>query len=241
MAPNYTERVQKILGLSRQEAQRLNCEFIGTEHFLLGIIQEGGSVAAKVMKNLNVDLKRVRQEIDKLITPSTSPTVTLGQLPYSPRAKHALELAHEEAYRLGCDIIGSEHILLGVLKENEGIAWQVLTNLGLRIDEVRDMVLEVIGAPAYAAPTEGAGNAVKRDSRVTEGGAWPSIRIETKDEVYIVNVNRIVTASLKGQTLRIVTTLGKPEDLYFEGGPWVLEIWQKLEKLLGTKAVSYDE
>ena len=87
MFEKFTERARKVMSLARQEAQRLNSEFIGTEHILLGIIQEGGGVAAKVLKNLNVDLKRIRTEIEKLITPSTSPTVTLGQLPFSPRAK----------------------------------------------------------------------------------------------------------------------------------------------------------
>jgi ATP-dependent Clp protease ATP-binding subunit ClpC len=146
MFEKFTERARKVMSLARQEAQRLNSEFIGTEHILLGIIQEGGGVAAKVLKNLNVDLKRIRQEIEKLITPSTAPTVTLGQLPFSPRAKRVIELAGEAASQLGHDVIGTEHLLLGLLKENEGIAAQVLTNLGLKLDEVRDMVLEVLGA-----------------------------------------------------------------------------------------------
>ncbi len=146
MFEKFTERARKVMSLARQEAQRLNSEFIGTEHVLLGIIQEGGGVAAKVLKNLNVDLKRIRQEIEKLITPSGTPTVTLGQLPFSPRAKRVIELAGEAASQLGHDVIGTEHLLLGLLKENEGIAAQVLTNLGIKLDEVRDMVLEVLGA-----------------------------------------------------------------------------------------------
>src|SRR3972149_5198347 len=146
MFEKFTERARKVMSLARTEAQRLNSEFIGTEHILLGIIQEGGGVAAKVLKNLNVDLKRIRQEIEKLITPSTSPTVTLGQLPFSPRAKRVIELAGEAASSLGHDVIGTEHLLLGLLKENERNAAQVLTNLGLKLDEVRDMVLEVLGA-----------------------------------------------------------------------------------------------
>jgi ATP-dependent Clp protease ATP-binding subunit ClpC len=154
MFEKFTERARKVMSLARQEAQRLNSEFIGTEHILLGIIQEGGGVAAKVLKNLNVDLKRIRQEIEKLITPSTSPTVTLGQLPFSPRAKRVIELAGEAASGLGHDVIGTEHLLLGLLKENEGIAAQVLTNLGLKLDEVRDMVLEVLGADVGQQDTE---------------------------------------------------------------------------------------
>src|SRR4026207_42352 len=93
MFEKFTERARKVMGLARQEAQRPTSEFIGTEHILLGIIQEGGGVAAKVLKNLQVDLKRIRQEIEKLITPSTSPTVTLGQLPFSPRPHRLLQHA----------------------------------------------------------------------------------------------------------------------------------------------------
>jgi len=154
MFEKFTERARKVMSLARQEAQRLNSEFIGTEHILLGIIQEGGGVAAKVLKNLNVELKRIRQEIEKLITPSTSPTVTLGQLPFSPRAKRVIELAGEAASQLGHDVIGTEHLLLGLLKENEGIAAQVLTNLGLKLEEVRDMVLEVLGADLPQDPED---------------------------------------------------------------------------------------
>src|SRR3990172_592572 len=154
MFEKFTERARKVMSLARQEAQRLNSEFIGTEHILLGIIQEGGGVAAKVLKNLNVDLKRIRQEIEKLITPSTSPTVTLGQLPFSPRAKRVIELAGDAASQLGHDVIGTEHLLLGLLKENEGIAAQVLTNLGLKLDEVRDTVLDCLGVEPHALKEE---------------------------------------------------------------------------------------
>jgi ATP-dependent Clp protease ATP-binding subunit ClpC len=144
MFEKFTERARKAMSLSRREAQRLNSEFIGTEHILLGIIQEGGGVAAKVLKNLNVDLKRIRLEVERLTIPSTSPTVTLGQIPLSPRAKRATELAGEAASLLEHDVIGTEHLLLGLLKENEGIAAKVLSNLGLKLDKVRDMVLVVL-------------------------------------------------------------------------------------------------
>lgn len=146
MFEKFTERARKVMSLARQEAQRLNSEFIGTEHFLLGIIAEGGGVANKVLKQFNVDSQKVKQEVEKLITPSSSPTVTLGQLPFSPRAKRVIELATEAMFQLGHDVIGTEHILLALLKENEGIAAQVLINLGLKLDGVRDMTLEVLGS-----------------------------------------------------------------------------------------------
>lgn len=148
MFEKFTERARKVMSLSRQESQRLHGEFIGTEHILLGIVAEGGGVAIKVLKNLNVDLKKVRQEVEKLITPSTEPTVTLGQLPFSPRSKRVIELAGEAASQLGHEVVGTEHLLLGLIKENEGIAAQVLTNLGLKLEEARDMVVEVLGSAA---------------------------------------------------------------------------------------------
>ena len=148
MFEKFTVRARKVVSLARQEAQRLNSEYIGTEHILLGIIQEGGGVAAKVLKSLNVDLKRIRQEIEKLITPSTSPAVTLGQLPFSPRAGHVIELSGAAAAELRTDVIGTEHMLLGLMQESEGIGAQVLLRLGLKLGEVREMVREVLAGDA---------------------------------------------------------------------------------------------
>lgn len=146
MFEQFTERARKVLSLSRQEAQRLNSEFIGTEHVLLGIIQEGGGVAAKVLKNLNMDLKRVRQEIEKLVVPSTAPTSTLGALPFSPAVKRVFDCAQEEAVRMGHGVVGTEHLLLGLLRMDEGIAVNILKNLGIEVKAVEDMTREVLGA-----------------------------------------------------------------------------------------------
>lgn len=146
MFERFTERARKVMTISRQEAQRLNSEFIGTEHILLGLVVEGGGVAAKVLKQMKVEGAKIKQEVEKLITPSTSSSVTMGQLPFSPRAKRVFELATEAMFQLGNDVIGTEHLLLALLKENEGIAAQVLINLGLKLDEVRDMTLEILGS-----------------------------------------------------------------------------------------------
>jgi ATP-dependent Clp protease ATP-binding subunit ClpC len=136
------------MSLARQEAQRLNSEFIGTEHILLGIIREGSGVAAKALKNLNVDLKRIRQEVEKLITPSSGLTISLGQMPFHPYAKRVIELAGETASQLGHDVIGTEHLLLGLFKVDEGIAAHVLGDLGLKLDKVQAMVLTVLNEDA---------------------------------------------------------------------------------------------
>jgi len=145
MFDRFTDRARKVMGLARQEAQRFNHDYIGTEHILLGLIQEGSGVAADVLKNLDVDPKRIRQEIEKLVSHGTT-MVTMGQLPFTPRAKKVLELALEEASNLGHNYIGTEHLLLGLIREQEGIAAQVLQNLNVRLEEVREEVLELLGA-----------------------------------------------------------------------------------------------
>jgi len=143
------------MGLARQEAQRFNHDYIGTEHILLGLIQEGSGVAADVLKNLDVDPKRIRQEIEKLVSHGTT-MVTMGQLPFTPRAKKVLELALEEASNLGHNYIGTEHLLLGLIREQEGIAAQVLQNLNVRLEDVREEVLELLGAEVAQTEEEDA-------------------------------------------------------------------------------------
>jgi ATP-dependent Clp protease ATP-binding subunit ClpC len=167
MFERFTERARKVMSLARQEAQRLNHEYIGTEHILLGLIQEGSGVAANVLKNMDVDLRKIRVEVEKMVK-SGSNLVQMGQLPFTPRAKKVLELALEEANNLGHNYIGTEHLLLGLLRENESVAAQVLINLGLKLEEVREEVLEFLGAEyqnsgggSSGGPAEKATNAAK--------------------------------------------------------------------------------
>ena len=145
MFDRFTDRARKVMGLARQEAQRFNHDYIGTEHILLGLVQEGTGVAASVLKNLEVDLKRIRGEVERLVS-SGNTLVQPGQLPFTPRAKKVLELSLEEASALGHTYIGTEHLLLGLIKENEGIAAQVLHNLKVKLEDVREEVLELLGA-----------------------------------------------------------------------------------------------
>jgi ATP-dependent Clp protease ATP-binding subunit ClpC len=145
MFDRFTDRARKVMGLARQEAQRFNHDYIGTEHILLGLVQEGSGVAASVLKNLDIDLKKIRNEVEKLVSNGTT-MVAMGQLPFTPRAKKVLELSLEEASNLGHTYIGTEHLLLGLIRENEGIAAQVLRNLKVKLEEVREEVLELLGA-----------------------------------------------------------------------------------------------
>ncbi len=155
MFDRFTERARKVMSLARQEAQRFNHDYIGTEHILLGLVQEGSGVAAQVLKNLDVKLRKIRVEVEKIVKNGTN-MVTMGQLPFTPRAKKVLELALEEAQNLGHNYIGTEHLLLGLIRENEGIAAQVLMNLGTKLAEVREEVLELLGADQGEAPGGGA-------------------------------------------------------------------------------------
>jgi len=145
MFDRFTDRARKVMQLARSEAMRFNHEYIGTEHILLGLIQEGSGVAANVLKNLGLDLSKIRHEIEKSVQAGPN-MVTIGQLPFTPRAKKVLEFAVEEATALGHNYIGTEHLLLGLLRETGGKAAQVLLNLGVRLQEVREEVLELLGA-----------------------------------------------------------------------------------------------
>ncbi|MCA8950937.1 MAG: NDP-hexose 4-ketoreductase, partial [Planctomycetes bacterium] len=157
MFDRFTDRAKKVMSFARQEAMKFNHEYIGTEHILLGLVQEGSGVAANVLKNMTVDLEKIRHEVEKIV--KTGPSmVTMGQLPFTPRAKKVLELSMEEASQLSHNYIGTEHLLLGLIRENEGIAAQVLMNLGVKLEEVREEVLEFLGASEHNNEDEGEGS-----------------------------------------------------------------------------------
>src|SRR6202046_417812 len=145
MFERFTDRARKVMALANQEAQRFNHEYIGTEHILLGLVKEGSGVGANVLKNLDVDLRKVRLEVEKLVK-SGPDMVTMGKLPQPPRAKKVIEYAIEEARNLNHNYVGTEHLLLGLLREHDGVAAQVLMNLGLKLEEVREEVLNLFGA-----------------------------------------------------------------------------------------------
>jgi len=145
MFERFTDRARKVMALANQEAQRFNHEYIGTEHILLGLVKEGSGVGANVLKNLDVDLRKVRLEVEKLVH-SGPDMVTMGKLPQTPRAKKVIEYAIEEARNLNHNYVGTEHLLLGLLREHDGVAAQVLMNLDLKLEEVREEVLNLLGA-----------------------------------------------------------------------------------------------
>jgi len=147
MFERFTDRARKVMALANQEAKRFNHEYVGTEHLLLGLVKEGSGVAANVLKKMKVELKKIRIEVEKIVT-SGPQMVTMGKLPQTPRAKKVIEYAIEEARMLGHNYVGTEHLLLGLLREQEGVAAQVLMNLDLRLEDVREEVLKLLGAAA---------------------------------------------------------------------------------------------
>lgn len=138
----FTVRAQKVLQLAQEEAQRFNHSYIGTEHILLGLVREGEGVAAKVLANMGVDLNKVRQAVEFII--GRGDRMTTGEIGLTPRAKKVIELAVDEARRLNHHYIGTEHLLLGLVREGEGIAAGVLESLGVSLEKVRSQVIHVL-------------------------------------------------------------------------------------------------
>jgi ATP-dependent Clp protease ATP-binding subunit ClpA len=158
MYERLTDRARKVMGLAKHAAQRLNHEYIGTEHILLGLVEEGSGVAANVLKSLDVSLRKVRKEVEKIVMAGPD-AVTMTKLPQTPRAKKVIEYAVEEARSLNHNYVGTEHLLLGLLREQEGIAAQVLLNLGLNLQDVRQEVLNLLGVGMHTERAGGHGQA----------------------------------------------------------------------------------
>ncbi len=151
---NFTDRVRKVLAMAREEAIRLQHDYVGTEHILLGLIREGEGVAAAVLTNLSVDLEKIHERVEESVRKGKA-TIALGELPYTSRAKKVLEFAMAEARDFTHSYVGTEHLLLGLLREEKGIAAQVLNSLGVTLEEARAETLKVLGSDV--TPSEPAG------------------------------------------------------------------------------------
>src|SRR6266545_2472890 len=147
----FTDRARRVIPLAQEEARRLNHNYIGTEHLLLGLLAEGEGVAAKALEGLGISLEAVRVQVQEIIGQGqAAPT---GHIPFTPRAKKVLELSLREALQLGHSYIGTEHILLGLIREGEGVAAQVLQNLGAALEAARQQVIQLL--QGYAGKGEG--------------------------------------------------------------------------------------
>jgi ATP-dependent Clp protease ATP-binding subunit ClpC len=142
MFERFTDRARRVVVLAQEEARMLNHNYIGTEHLLLGLIHEGEGVAAKALESLGVSLEAVRAQVEEII--GQGQQAPSGHIPFTPRAKKVLELSLRESRQLGHDYIGTEHILLGLLREGDGVAAQVLVRLGADLNRVRQQVIELL-------------------------------------------------------------------------------------------------
>src|SRR5690625_550410 len=154
MFGRFTERAQKVLALSQEEAVRLNHNNIGTEHILLGLIREGDGIAAKALQALELEIPKIQEEVEKLIGVGKEPMKTIH---YTPRAKKVVELSQDEARKLGHSYVGTEHILLGLIREGEGVAARVLSNLGVSLNKARQQVLQLLGSSESQAGRQSRG------------------------------------------------------------------------------------
>ncbi|MGO9778818.1 MAG: Clp protease N-terminal domain-containing protein, partial [Streptosporangiaceae bacterium] len=162
MFERFTDRARRAVVLAQEEARLLNHNSIGTEHILLGLIREGGGVAARALESLGISLEAVRRQVEEIVGPGQQ--APSGHIPFTPRAKKVLELSLREALQLGHNYIGTEHILLGLIREGDGVAAQVLVKLGADPTRIRRQVLQLLegsqgeepaaaGAPSETAPS----------------------------------------------------------------------------------------
>jgi len=154
MYARFTDPARRVMQLANREARRFDHEYIGTEHILLGLVKEGRGVAANVLKQLDIDLRKIRMAVEKIVQRGPGgEQVVMGRLPHTPWAKKVIECAIEESRGLHHQYVGTEHLLLGILKAQEGVAYQILLNLGLKLEVVREEVFKLLGqTPEYTIP-----------------------------------------------------------------------------------------
>lgn len=211
MYERFTDRARMVMQLANQEAQRFNHEYIGTEHILLGLAKEGSGIGSMVLKNLGVDIRNVRLEVEKLVT-SGPEMVTMGRIPQTPRTKKVIERAMEESRDLKHNYVGTEHLLLGLLREQEGVAAQVLMNLGVTIEAAREGVKSMTGRDGDAAnqetladfPTEFARMVQSILSQSPATPITPSLIIRNADSLVLEYFGPFTTIESAYQFLKVV-------------------------------------
>jgi ATP-dependent Clp protease ATP-binding subunit ClpA len=232
----FTDRARKVMQLANQEAQRFNHEYIGTEHLLLGLIKEGSGIAASVLKNLDIDLRKIRLEVERIIQsgPYVAPMVKLAQ---TPRAKKVIEYSMEEARNLNHNYVGTEHILLGLLREKEAVAAQVLMNLGLNLENVRAEVLAILGHGISALNRE-----ISDSTKILEilGMLFPPEILREIDRLQTEKAAAVESKDFeKAATLRnrIVDLIEKNTDRNWKDkiGPHKLEIESLLRRIQNSE------
>ena len=176
MFERFTDRARRVVVLAQEEARLLDHNYIGTEHLLLGLIREGEGVAAKALESLDISLETVRQQVEETI--GQGEQAPSGHIPFTPRAKKVLELSLREAMQLGHNYIGTEHILLGLIREGEGVAAQVLIGLGADLNRVRQQAIQMLHRSAARVVT---GTAGVFESRLSAVEQWVGMAPDTAD------------------------------------------------------------
>ena len=165
----FTDRARRVVVLAQEEARLLNHNYIGTEHILLGLIHEGEGVAAKALESLGISLEAVRAQVEEII--GHGGQAPSGHIPFTPRAKKVLELSLREALQLGHNYIGTEHILLGLIREGEGVAAQVLVKLGADLSRVRQQVIQLLSGYAGSKESGGAPHGWRPSAEAAPSGS----------------------------------------------------------------------
>ncbi|MFM7465230.1 MAG: ATP-dependent Clp protease ATP-binding subunit [Cyanobium sp.] len=210
MFERFTEKAIKVIMLAQEEARRLGHNFVGTEQILLGLIGEGTGVAAKVLKSMGINLKDARVEVEKIIGRGSG--FVAVEIPFTPRAKRVLELSLEEARQLGHNYIGTEHLLLGLIREGEGVAARVLENLGVDLAKVRTQVIRMLGETAEVAAGGGSKGSTKTPTLDEFGSNLTQLAAESKLDPVVGRQNEIdrVIQILGRRTKNNPVLIGEP-------------------------------
>ncbi len=221
MFERFTDRARRVVVLAQEEARMLNHAHIGTEHLLLGLVHEGEGVAARALESLNISLSAVRREVEEIIGRGDQPPS--GHIPFTPRAKKVLELSLRESNQLGHSYIGTEHILLGLLREGEGVAAQVLVKMGTDLNRVRQQVTELLHGHSGERPpsrrrlrARPAGDIPDLldalDQRLEAIERWVGMRPDLRDlDEGIARVRREKEAAIEAQDFKTAAALRDKE------------------------------
>ena len=203
MFERFTDRARRVVVLAQEEARLLNHDYIGTEHILLGLVHEEQGVAARALTELDISLEAVRTEVKEIVGQGQSPPT--GHIPFTPRAKKVLELSLREAIQLGHNYIGTEHILLGVIREGEGVAAQVLIRLGAGLDRVRQQVVQVLaGYPGQGSPEQASLGQVRLGQQTAAARVTGGLGVYQDEPAELVRVVPLAREVFRGSALRIV-------------------------------------
>jgi len=233
MFERFTDRARRVVVLAQEEARFLNHDYIGTEHLLLGLIHEGEGVAALALESLGMRLEAVRAQVEEIIGRGESEAASSGHIPFTPRAKKVLELSLRESQQLGHNYIGTEHILLGLIREGQGVAAQVLVKLGADLSRARGRVIELLsgyaGGPEAAAATRLMQMTVPEDLREAEE-QLAEVRRHKEAAIEAQDFDR--AAALRDQELRLLERLAEREGEW-RAGVDIAEVVQENRRLHG--------